>query len=83
MDNIDKRATTTKAIPVQKRSPVKTYTRAAMMIAGIRIRKSFIRIIIIKPIMTRTMRSGMLIALSPKLLRTENIMGKNVAKFMS
>jgi hypothetical protein len=55
----------------------------ATMIAGIRTRNSFIRTIIIKPIMTRTMRNGMLIAPSPKLLRTENIMGKNNAEFMS
>jgi len=56
---------------------------AATIIAGIRIRNSFIRIIIIKPIMTRMIRNGMLIAPSPKLLRTEHNIGKNNAKFMS
>jgi hypothetical protein len=55
---IDKSATTTKAMPVHNRSPVKKYTMAATIIAGIKIRNSFIRTIIIRPIMTRTMRSG-------------------------
>jgi len=73
-----------KAMPVQNRSPpVRKYTTAATIIAGIKIRNSFIRIIIIKPIMTRMIRNGTLIAPSPKLLRTEHIIGKNNAKFMS
>jgi hypothetical protein len=84
LDSIDKSATTRKATPVHNRSPpVRKYTMAATMIAGIRTRNSFIRIIIIKPIMTRIIRNGMLIAPSPKLLRTEYIIGKNIAKFMN
>ncbi len=70
-------------MPVQNRSPVKKYTMAATIIAGIRIRNSFIRTIIIKPIMTRTMRKGMFNDPSPKLLRTEYMVGSKIEKFMS
>jgi hypothetical protein len=71
-------------MPVQNRSPpVRKYTIAATMMAGIRIRNSFISTIIIKPIMTRMMRRGMFNDPSPKLLRIEYIVGKKIEKFMS
>jgi hypothetical protein len=71
-------------MPVKNRSPpVTKYTMAATIIAGISTINSFIRTIIIKPIITRTTRNGMLIEPSPKLLRTEYIIGKNNAKFIS
>ena len=69
-------------MPVQNRSPpVKKYTIAATIIAGIRIKNSFIKIIIIKPIMTRMMRKGMFNDPSPKLLRIEYIIGSKVEIF--
>ena len=83
LDSIDKSATIRKAMPVQNRSPVKKYTMAAMIIAGIKIRNSFIRTIIIKPIMIRMMRKGMFNDPSPKLLRIEYIVGSKIEKFIS
>ena len=83
MDNSDKRATIRKAIPVQNRSPVKKYTIAATMMAGIRTRNSFIRTIITKPIMTRMTKKGMFNEPSPKLLRTEYNVGSKIEKFIS
>jgi hypothetical protein len=71
LDSNDKSATIRKAMPVQNRSPVKKYTMAATMIAGIRIRNSFTSTIIIKPIMTSMMRKGMFNDPNPKLLRIE------------
>ena len=72
MDRIDKAATTKKAMPVQKRSPVRKYTTTATRIAGIRTRNSLMRITIITPIMTRMMRKVMSNPEgSPKLLRIE------------
>jgi len=69
---IESNATTKNAIPVQNRSPpVMKYTMIATIIAGISTRNSFMRIIIIKPIMINTMRKGMLKAPSPMLLRIE------------
>jgi hypothetical protein len=56
---------------------------AATMIAGISARNSFIRTIITKPIMTRMMRKGMLNDPSPRLLRTEYIVGSKIEKFIS
>jgi hypothetical protein len=70
-------------MPVQNRSPVKKYTTAATIIAGISTRNSFIRIIITKPIITRMMRKGMFNDPSPKLLRTEYIVGSKIEKFIS
>jgi hypothetical protein len=81
--SIDRSATIRKAMPVQNRSPVKKYTMAATMIAGISTRNSFIRIIITKPIITRMIRKGMLKDPSPKLLRTEYIVGSKIEKFIS
>ena len=76
-------ATITKAMPVQSRSPVKKYTMAAMMMAGSRAMNSFMRTMIIKPIMTRTTRRGKLSQEgSPKLLRRENIVGRNNARLI-
>ena len=84
MDSIDKSATIRKAMPVQNRSwPERKYTMAATIIAGINTRNSFIRIIIIKPIMTRMMRKGMFNDPSPKLLRIEYIVGSKIEKFIS
>lgn len=83
LESIDKSATIRKAMPVKNKSPpVKKYTMAATIIAGISTRNSFIRIITIKPIMTRTMRKGMLNDPSPKLLRIENIIGNKIPKFI-
>ena len=53
------------------------------MIAGIRIRNSFIRTMITKPIMTRMISKGMFNDPSPKLLRIEHIVGSKIEKFMS
>ena len=70
-------------MPVQNRSPpVKNYTMIATIMAGISTRNSFIRTIIIKPMMIRTISKGRLNAPSPILLRIENIVGKNVTKFI-
>jgi hypothetical protein len=84
LDSIDKSATIRKAMPVQNRSwPERKYTIAPTIIAGISTINSFIRTIIIKPIMTRMMRKGMFNDPSPKLLRIEYIVGSKIAKFMS
>jgi hypothetical protein len=56
---------------------------AATIIAGIRAKNSFMRAIIIKPIMIRMKSNGRLSQLSPKLLRIEYIVGRKSAKFMS
>jgi len=70
-------------MPVKNRlPPVRKYTIAATIIAGISTIKSFIRTIIIKPIITKTMRKGMFNDPSPKLLRVENIIGNKINKFM-
>ena len=45
-------------MPVQNRSPVKKYTTIATKIAGISTRKSLMRIIITKPIMTKNNESS-------------------------
>jgi hypothetical protein len=80
----DKSATITKAMPVQNRSwPVRKYTMAATMIAGIRTKNSFMRTIIIKPIIIRIKSNGRLSQPSPKLLRIEYTIGRKSAKFMS
>ena len=77
-------ATTTKAMPVQKRSwPLRKYTMAATIIAGIRTKNSFMRTIITKPIMIRIKSNGRLSQPSPKLLRIEYIIGRKSAKFVS
>jgi uncharacterized membrane protein len=70
-------------MPVQSRSPVNKYTIAATMIAGINTKKSFIKTMIIKPIMTRIISNGMLRALSPKLLRTDIIVSKSMTRFIT
>jgi len=80
---IDMSATTRKATPVHSRSPVRKYTIAATIIAGIRTKNSFIRIIIIRPTMTRAISKGMFNQLRFKLLRIEYITAINIAKFMS
>ena len=80
---IDNSATTKKAIPVQNRSPVTKYTMAATIIAGIRTRNSFRRIMTTKPIMIKMTRKGRLSELSPMLLRMEYIIGRRSPKFMS
>ena len=84
MASNDKSATIRKAMPVQNRSwPVRKYTMAATIIAGISTRNSFIRTIIINPIMTRMTSKGMFNDPSPKLLRTEYIIGQKIEKFMN
>ena len=70
-------------MPVHNRSPVRKYTMAATMIAGMRTKNNFIRTIIIRPIMTSIMSKGILSAPRPKLLRMEYITAINIAKFMS
>jgi len=67
-------------MPVHKRSPVKKYTMAATMIAGINTKNNLMRIIIIKPITTRTISNGRLSQASPKLLKTEYIIVKKSAE---
>jgi hypothetical protein len=63
--NIDNAATTRKAMPVQNRSPlVRKYTTIATRIAGISTRNILMRIMIIKPMMTK-MTSA--VRSSPKL----------------
>jgi hypothetical protein len=79
---IDNNATTKKAMPVQNRSPVTKYTMAATIIAGIRTRNSFMRIMTTKPIMIKMIRKGRLSEPSPMLLRIEYIIGRISAKFM-
>ena len=73
MANIDKSATTKKAMPVQNRSPVMKYTTRATIIAGINTKNNLIMTITIKPTTTRTISRGTLSQPSPKLLRIEKI----------
>ncbi len=70
-------------MPVQNRSPVRKYTMAATMIAGIRTKNSFIRTIIISPTMTSMMSKGISREPRCKLLRIEEITAINIVKFMS
>jgi hypothetical protein len=59
-------------MPVQNKSPpVRKYTTIATRTAGIRTKNSLIRMIIIKPIMTSTIRKPMSNPPSPKLLKME------------
>jgi len=75
LDNIDNAATTRKAMPVQKRSPVRKYTTMATRMAGISTKKSLMRIMITKPMMTKITSA---VRSSPKLPRIERMIVKRI-----
>jgi len=62
-------------MPVQNKSPVKKYTTIATRIAGISTRNSLMRIMIIRPMMTK-MTSA--VRSSPKLPRIERTIVKRI-----
>jgi hypothetical protein len=72
LDSTESAATTRNAMPVQKRSPpVRKYTTIATSIAGMSTKKSFMSIMIAKPMITSIIRKVKSKPPSPMLSSTE------------